>query len=37
MSRWIVSLLPVFLFVAIYFLNPDYLARCGRRPAASPR
>ena len=26
MARWIVSLLPVGLFIAIYLLNPDYLA-----------
>ncbi len=26
MSRWIVSILPLFLFVAIYFLNNEYLS-----------
>jgi tight adherence protein B len=26
MSRWIVSILPIFLFVAIFLLNRDYLA-----------
>jgi tight adherence protein B len=26
MSRWIVSLLPVGLFLAIYLINPDYLS-----------
>ena len=26
LARWIVSLLPVGLFIAIYLLNPDYLA-----------
>ena len=25
MARWIVSLLPVFLFIVLYFLNRDYL------------
>ena len=32
MARWIVSLLPVGLFVAIYILNPDYLSPALGRP-----
>ena len=32
MARWIVSLLPVFLFLAIYFLNPDYLTPLWEDP-----
>ena len=33
MARWIVSLLPVFIFVAIYLLNPDYLKPLWQEPA----
>ena len=37
MARWIVSLLPVFLFVAIYVLNREYLQPAlDRRRSASP-
>ena len=33
MARWIVSLLPVGLFIAIYFLNPDTFRRSGKTPS----
>ena len=32
MARWIVSLLPVVLFIAIYVLNPDYLRPLWTEP-----